>query len=108
MVKKLCIVTGVGPETGTGAEIARFFSENGYHVAMISRTEENLKYLEKKYQNTTAYPCDVGDLKKLEETINNILMGLNKKVDSFSFYDKNIIDEQIVLKNPKLIEKKIS
>ena len=43
-----------------------------------------------------------------KETINNILMGLNKKVDSFSFYDKNIIDEQIVLKNPKLIEKKIS
>ena len=72
MVKKLCILTGVGPETGTGAEIARYFSENGYHVAMISRTEENLKNLEKKYQNTTAYPCDVGDLKKLEETINNI------------------------------------
>ena len=72
MNKKLCILTGVGPETGTGAEIARYFSENGYHVAMISRTEENLKYLEKKYQNTTAYPCDVGDLKKLEETINNI------------------------------------
>ena len=43
-----------------------------------------------------------------KETINNILMGLNKQVDSFSFYDKNIIDEQIFLKNPKLIEKKIS
>ena len=49
MNKKLCILTGVGPETGTGAEIARYFSENGYHVAMIARTEENLKYLERKY-----------------------------------------------------------
>ena len=48
MHKKLCIVTGVGPETGTGAEIARYFSKNVYHVAMIARTEENLKYLEKK------------------------------------------------------------
>ena len=56
MNKKLCIITGVGPETGTGAEIARYFSENGYHVAMIARTENNLKNLEKKYNNTTAYP----------------------------------------------------
>ena len=38
MDKKLCILTGVGPETGTGAEIARYFSEKGYHVAMIART----------------------------------------------------------------------
>ena len=50
MNKKLCVLTGVGPETGTGAEIARHFSENGYHVAMIARTEDNLRYLEK---NTT-------------------------------------------------------
>ena len=48
MNKKLCVLTGVGPETGTGAEIARHFSENGYHVAMIARTEDNLRYLEKK------------------------------------------------------------
>ena len=41
MNKKLCVLTGVGPETGTGAEIARNFSENGYHVAMIARTEDN-------------------------------------------------------------------
>ena len=76
MDKKLCIVTGVGPETGTGAEIARFFSENGYHVAMIARTKENLKYLEKKYPNTSAYPCDVGIIEKLEETINKIQVEL--------------------------------
>ena len=70
MNKKLCILTGVGPESGTGAEIARYFSKNGYHVAMIARTENNLKNLEKKYNNTTAYPCDVGNIKDFKQTIN--------------------------------------
>ena len=72
MNKKLCIITGVGPETGTGAEIARYFSENGYHVAMIARTKENLKYLERKYDNTSAYPCDVGKIEDFKKTINKI------------------------------------
>ena len=72
MDKKLCILTGVGPETGTGAEIARYFSENGYQVAMSARTEENLKYLEKKYDNTSAYPCDVGKIEDFQKTINKI------------------------------------
>ena len=67
MNRKLCILTGVGPETGTGAEIARYFSENGYHVAMIARTEDNLKNLEKKYKNTTAYPCDVGNIENFKK-----------------------------------------
>ena len=77
MNKKLCILTGVGPETGTGAEIARYFSENGYHVAMIARTEDNLKNLEKKYNNTTAYPCDVGNIEDFKKIIDKI-----QKVDN--------------------------
>ena len=76
MNKKLCVLTGVGPETGTGAEIARHFSENGYHVAMIARTEDNLRYLEKKYHNTTAYPCDVGNIEGFEKTLKKIQMEL--------------------------------
>ena len=72
MNKKLCILTGVGPESGTGAEIARCFSKNGYDIAMIARNEENLLYLEKEYENTTAYPCDVGNINDFEKTINNI------------------------------------
>ena len=47
-MSKVCLVTGVGPETGTGAEIAKYFSENGFHVAMIARSEDNLKRLESK------------------------------------------------------------
>ena len=72
MNKKLCILTGVGPESGTGAEITRFFSKNGYHVAMIARNEENLLFLEKEYENTTAYPCDVGNVEDFKKTIKKI------------------------------------
>ena len=76
MNKKLCILTGVGPESGTGAEIARYFSKNGYHVAMIARNEENLLYLEKEYENTTSYPCDVGNINDFEKTLKKIQMEL--------------------------------
>tara|TARA_B100000963_G_scaffold317591_1_gene298128 strand:+ start:641 stop:811 length:171 start_codon:yes stop_codon:yes gene_type:complete len=55
MNKKLCILTGDEPERGIGAEITGYFSENGYHVAMIARTEETLEYLERKYDNTSGY-----------------------------------------------------
>ena len=62
MSKPVCLVTGVGPEHGTGAEIARRFSEGGYRVAMLARNEENLDFLAGKYSNTSAFPCDVGEL----------------------------------------------
>ena len=42
MPKPVCIVTGVGPEKGTGAEIVRRFSEGGYQVAMLARNADNL------------------------------------------------------------------
>lgn len=37
------------------------------------------------------FQSDVHNITK--ETINNILIGLNQQIDSFNFYDKNIIDE---------------
>ncbi len=70
--KQLCIVTGVGPEKGTGAEIAKYFSEKNYIVAMIARNSENLFNLEKKYNNSYAYPCDISNIEKLLETLKTI------------------------------------
>ena len=32
----LCIITGVGPENGTGAEIAKYFSEKNYYLHLAS------------------------------------------------------------------------
>ena len=58
-MSKLCLVTGVGP--GTGTATVRRFSESGYKVAMLSRSEERLSSLEAEIPNTKAYPCDVSN-----------------------------------------------
>jgi NAD(P)-dependent dehydrogenase (short-subunit alcohol dehydrogenase family) len=72
MSKPVCIVTGVGPEQGTGAEIAKRFSEGGYQVAMLARNGDNLAVLARKYEDARAYPCDVGDLDALIETVSRV------------------------------------
>ncbi len=65
----VCLVTGVGPAGGTGAEIARRFADGGYRVAMLARNPENLADLESRIPGTTAFPCDVGDLDALVTTV---------------------------------------
>lgn len=72
MVKPVCLVTGVGPAKGTGGEIARRFADGGYNVAMLARNAENLKELENEIEAATAFPCDVGDLDALVDTIGKV------------------------------------
>ena len=72
MSKPVCLVSGVGPEHGTGAEIAKRFSEGGYRVAMLARNAENLAALADQYEDARAYPCDVGDLAALVQTISRV------------------------------------
>ena len=72
MSKPVCLITGVGPELGTGAEIARRFSEGGYQVAMLARDVDNLQSLARKYEDARAYPCDVADLQALVETVHRL------------------------------------
>ena len=69
MSNPVCLVTGVGPEHGTGAEIAKRFSEGGYQVAMLARNADNLNQLASKYEGSRAYECDVGNIEALIETI---------------------------------------
>jgi NAD(P)-dependent dehydrogenase (short-subunit alcohol dehydrogenase family) len=69
MARPVCLVTGVGSEHGTGAEIARRFAAGGYDVAMLARNAGNLSALEARYPHTRAYPCDVGDIGALVDTI---------------------------------------
>ena len=64
---KLCLVTGVGP--GTGKATVRRFSESGYKVAMLSRSEERLSSLEAEIPNTKAYPCDVSNEEQMAQVI---------------------------------------
>ena len=72
MSKPVCLVTGVGPKGGTGAETARRFSEGGYRVAMLARNADNLAALAGKYEDTRAYGCDVADLDALVETVSRV------------------------------------
>lgn len=58
MDKPVCIVTGVGP--GTGSALVRRFAQD-YRVAMIARDEERLNALVAEIPDTTAWPCNVAD-----------------------------------------------
>ena len=72
MTKPVCLVTGVGPDKGTGAEITRRFANGGYRVAMIARDVERLADFENNIENTKAYPCDVADIDALRATVAKI------------------------------------
>ena len=69
MAKPVCLVTGVGPDGGTGAEIARRFAAGGYAVALLARDAERLAELEGRIDGSKAFPCDVADLEALVETV---------------------------------------
>lgn len=64
MSAQVCLITGVGP--GTGSALARRFSEGGYRVAMLTRNEERLAALEKELPNAKGYRCDVSDAAQIE------------------------------------------
>ena len=72
MLKKgdVCLITGVGE--GTGLSCVRKFAKKGYKVAMLARTEERLKRIEKELDNAYSFPCDVSDLESLEEVCKRI------------------------------------
>ena len=43
-----------------------------------------------------------------KETINNLLLGFNKRIDSFNFYENNISPNQVNIENPGLLEEKLT
>jgi len=63
----LALITGVGP--GTGAAIARRFSQGEYRVAMLARNRARLETLEREIASSRAYVCDVTDQAHLDATI---------------------------------------
>ena len=66
MAQKVCLVTGVGP--GTGTAIARRFSDD-YQVAMLARNAERLDSIAAQTPNAHAFPCDVTDAAALETSV---------------------------------------
>ena len=70
MTKKICLITGVGP--GTGSALVATFVNAGYTVAMIARNQERLEELESQFENCKGFPCDVSNAEQLENTITSI------------------------------------
>ena len=70
MSQPVCLISGAGD--GTGAAIARRFASGNYRVALLARTEERLKLLEKDIPGSKGYVCDISDLDQLRKTIGQV------------------------------------
>jgi short-subunit dehydrogenase len=68
--KSVCLITGVGP--GTGSALVEVFCKGGYEVAMLARSEERLIGLANEFEHAHAFPCDVLDTVKLAQTVSQI------------------------------------
>ncbi len=76
MSQPVCVVTGVGP--GTGSALARRFAAGGYRVAMLARNAERLAALEADIPNAKAFPCDVADPARIDAAITDVEATLGK------------------------------
>jgi NAD(P)-dependent dehydrogenase (short-subunit alcohol dehydrogenase family) len=70
MASKVCVVTGVGP--GNGAALSRRFASGGYRVAMLARSAEKLRDLERAIPGARGYPTDVSDAAAVRETFGRV------------------------------------
>jgi NAD(P)-dependent dehydrogenase (short-subunit alcohol dehydrogenase family) len=70
MTGPVCVITGVGP--GTGSALARRFTRGGYRVAMLARNAERLSALERELADSSAYVCDVSDGAQVDATLDKI------------------------------------
>jgi len=83
MSRKVCLITGVGP--GTGSALVRCFAVD-YEVAMLARSADRLEALSQTIPHSHAYPCDVTDTEALLETLDAVRrdLGAPHVVDRFS------------------------
>lgn len=70
MSKKVCVVAGVGP--GTGTALSRRFAAGGYRVAMLARDSERLAALEREIDGSRGYAVDVTDPGPVKEVVDRI------------------------------------
>ena len=59
MTKPVCAIVGIGPKNGEA--FARTFQENGYAVAMLSRSTDLSGRLAAEFGDSKAYRCDASD-----------------------------------------------
>lgn len=67
MSEPVCVISGVGP--GTGSALVRRFSKGGYRVAMLARNAERLTDLASAMPSAKAYVCDVSNPSQVDSTL---------------------------------------
>ena len=70
MADPVCVVTGVGP--GTGTALARRFAKGGYRVALLARNEQRIAELAQALPGSKAYVCDVSDPSQIDATLDAV------------------------------------
>jgi NAD(P)-dependent dehydrogenase (short-subunit alcohol dehydrogenase family) len=70
MTEPVCVISGVGP--GTGSALARRFAAGGNCVAMLARNAQRLAGLERELPGSKGYSCDVSDPAQVEATADRI------------------------------------
>ncbi|MEQ9547065.1 MAG: SDR family NAD(P)-dependent oxidoreductase [Marinobacter sp.] len=69
-MNKVCVVMGVGP--GNGEAFVRRFCHEGFQVAMVARSQDFLKQLEKSIAGAHAFACDIIDPDQITATLARI------------------------------------
>jgi len=67
---KVCAVFGYGP--GLGAAAALHWANNGFQVAILSRSLEKVQEAAKGIPNARGYPCDVTQPEDIERAVKSI------------------------------------
>jgi NAD(P)-dependent dehydrogenase (short-subunit alcohol dehydrogenase family) len=70
MTKPVCLITGVGP--GTGSALARRFSKGGYHVALLARSAKRTAKLIEELPDSSAHICDVASEPQVNEVVQSV------------------------------------
>jgi NAD(P)-dependent dehydrogenase (short-subunit alcohol dehydrogenase family) len=72
--KPVCVIIGVGP--GNGAAFAARFAEEGYHLALLARSDVMIKQLATELPHANAYTCDVSNSDSIQKTFSHIQQDL--------------------------------
>jgi NAD(P)-dependent dehydrogenase (short-subunit alcohol dehydrogenase family) len=67
MAKPVCVISGVGP--GTGSALVRRFVSGGYRVAMLARNLRRLEALAGELPDAHVFACDVSDAAQVDTAI---------------------------------------
>jgi NADP-dependent 3-hydroxy acid dehydrogenase YdfG len=70
MAQPVCLISGVGP--GTGTALVRRFAAEGYRVAMLARNAQRLAALSEQVSSAKAYVCDVSDQAQVDAAVASV------------------------------------